>query len=64
MGIANNTVKCHQLQSMEMQFFWVGDKVAQEMYDITWHPGYENLADYQASITWVCTTLQLDHTTV
>jgi hypothetical protein len=33
---------------MEMQFFWVGDKVAQEMYDITWHPGLENLADYQS----------------
>jgi hypothetical protein len=49
---------------MEMKFFWVGDKVAQEMYDITWYPGLENLADYQASITWVCTTLQLDRTTV
>ncbi len=47
-GIANNTVKCHQSQSMEMQFFWVGDKVAQKMYDITWHPGLENLADYQS----------------
>jgi hypothetical protein len=22
--------------------------VAQEMYDITWHPGMENLADYQS----------------
>jgi hypothetical protein len=33
---------------MEMQFFWVGDKVAQKMYDITWHPGLENLADYQS----------------
>jgi hypothetical protein len=33
---------------MEMQFFWVGDKVAQEMYNITWHPGLENLADYQS----------------
>jgi hypothetical protein len=31
-----------------MQFFWVGDKVAQEMYDITWHLGMENLAEYQS----------------
>jgi hypothetical protein len=33
---------------MEMRFLWVGDKVAQEMYDITWHPRMENLADYQS----------------
>ena len=33
---------------MEMQFFWVGDKCAQGMYDISWHPGIENLADYQS----------------
>jgi hypothetical protein len=33
---------------MEMQFFWVGDKVAQAMYKLTWHPGLENLADYQS----------------
>ena len=47
-GIASNTIKCQQSQSMAMPFFWVGDKVAQEMYDITWHPGIENLADYQS----------------
>ncbi len=33
---------------MEMRFFWVGDKIAQNMYDISWHPGIENLADYQS----------------
>jgi len=33
---------------MEMQFMWVGDKVAQEMYKLIWHPGQENLADYQS----------------
>ncbi len=31
-----------------MQFFWVGDKVAQAMYKLTWHPGLEDLADYQS----------------
>ena len=31
-----------------MRFFWIGDKVAQEMYNIPWHPGMENLADYQS----------------
>jgi hypothetical protein len=33
---------------MEMRFFWIGDKIAQQMYDIKSHPGQENLADYQS----------------
>ena len=47
-GIANNTVKRQRSRSMEMRFFWISDKIAQEMYDISWHPGQENLADYQS----------------
>ena len=31
-GIANNSIKRKCLRSMEMRFFWVGDKIAQEMY--------------------------------
>jgi hypothetical protein len=46
--IANNTVIQQQSQSMEMRCMWVGDKVSQEMFDLTWHPGIENLADYQS----------------
>jgi hypothetical protein len=46
-GIANNTLKRQQSGSMDMRFFWVGDKVAQEMYKLRWHPGQENLAGYQ-----------------
>ncbi len=33
---------------MEMQFFWIWDKIAQEMYTLKWHPGQENLANYQS----------------
>jgi hypothetical protein len=33
---------------MEIRYFWVCDKVAQDKYDIRWHPGQENLADYQS----------------
>jgi hypothetical protein len=33
---------------MEMRFYWIGDKVAQEIYALKWHPGQENLADYQS----------------
>jgi hypothetical protein len=47
-GIANNTIKRQRSGSMEMRFFWIGDKVAQEMYALKWHPGQENLADYQS----------------
>jgi hypothetical protein len=47
-GIANNSIKQQLSCSMEMQIFWVGDKSAQGMYDITWHPGMENLADNQS----------------
>jgi hypothetical protein len=47
-GIANNTIKRQRLQSIEMRFFWIGDKIAQEMYTIKWHPGQENLANYQS----------------
>jgi hypothetical protein len=47
-GIANNTIKQQRSRAMEMRFFWIGDKVAQEMYALKWHPGQENLADYQS----------------
>ncbi len=47
-GISNNTVKRQRARAMEMRFFWVGDKVAQDMYHLMWHPGQENLADYQS----------------
>jgi hypothetical protein len=47
-GIANNTVKRQQSCLMEMRYFWVCDKVAQDVYDVKWHLGKENLADYQS----------------
>ncbi len=47
-GIANNMVKRQRLQSMEMRFFWIGDKIAQDIHDVSWHLGQENLANYQS----------------
>jgi hypothetical protein len=47
-GIANTIVKRQRLQSMEMRYFWVCDKSAQGAYNVKWHPGQENLADYQS----------------
>ena len=45
-GIANDTVKKQRSRSMEMRFFWVTDQVKNGTYNIQWHPGQENLADY------------------
>jgi hypothetical protein len=47
-GIANNTVKQQRSSSMEMRFFWVADAIAQGKLDIKYHPGKENLGDYQS----------------
>jgi hypothetical protein len=47
-GIANKTVKRQRSRSMEMRYFWVCDKVAQDAYNVKWHPGQENLANYQS----------------
>jgi hypothetical protein len=47
-GITNNTIKRQRLRSMGMRYFWIGDNVAQKAYAIKWHPGQENLADYQS----------------
>jgi hypothetical protein len=49
-SIANNTVKQQQLRSMEMGYFWVCDKVAQDAYYVKGHPGQENLVDYQSKL--------------
>ena len=45
-GIANDTVKKQRSRSMEMRFFWVADQVKNGEFDVQWHPGQENLADY------------------
>jgi hypothetical protein len=47
-GIANNNVKRQCSRLMEMQYFWVCDKVAQDAYAVRWHPCQENLANYQS----------------
>jgi hypothetical protein len=33
---------------MEMRYFWVGDKVAQDLNSLGWYPGQVNLVDYQS----------------
>ncbi len=47
-GITNITVKQQRSRSMEMRYFWVCEKVHQDVYNVKWHHGKENLADYQS----------------
>ena len=47
-GISNNTIKRQRSQAMEMRYFWTSEKEAQDVYSFKWHPGQENLADYQS----------------
>ena len=46
-AITNTTGKWQRSYCMEKQYFWVCDKVAQDVYDVRWHPGQEILVDYQ-----------------
>jgi hypothetical protein len=45
-GIANDTVKKQRAHSMEMRFFYITDQVTRGPFDVQWHPGQENVADY------------------
>ena len=45
-SIANDTVKKQRSRAMEMRFFWITDQVLIGNFNVTWHPGQENLADY------------------
>lgn len=45
-GIANDASKKKRSRSMEMRYFWVTDQVRRLIFDVCWHPGQENLADY------------------
>ena len=47
-GIVNNTVKRQKSRSMEMRYFWLLDRHVQKEFDFKYHPGLENLADYQS----------------
>jgi hypothetical protein len=44
-GIMNQTVKPKRSKSMDMQFWWLADRVEQNQFRIFWAPGSVNLAD-------------------
>jgi hypothetical protein len=45
--IANNTIKRQHWRTMEIRYFWVDDKVSQDICSLKWHPGQKNMGDYQ-----------------
>jgi hypothetical protein len=46
-GIANGTVKQRRSKAIDMQFYWIQDRVSQGQFTIYyWKKGTENLADY------------------
>ena len=49
-GIMNRTVKQKQSKSMNMQFYWLQDRVKQGQFRVLWAPGKINLADYQSKV--------------
>ena len=45
-AIANDSVKKQRSRAMEKNFFWTTNQVELGNFNVTWHPGQENLADY------------------
>eukprot|EP00957_Ditylum_brightwellii_P130581 9961096-Ditylum_brightwellii.AAC.1 len=45
-GIFNNCVKQRRTHAMDMQFYWIRDRVKQGHYMVMWKTGEDNLANY------------------
>jgi len=45
-GIINDTVKQRRSKAMDMRFYWIKDRVAQDQYVVHWRKGSNNLANY------------------
>jgi hypothetical protein len=59
-GINNDTVKQRRSKAMDMRFYWIKDRVAEDQYVVHWRKGSDNLADYFAlSLMWQKSVLLL-----
>jgi hypothetical protein len=45
-GIINDTVTQRRSKAMDMRFYWLRDRVAQNQFYVFWKRGNTNLADY------------------
>jgi hypothetical protein len=44
-GILNETIKQKRSKSMDMNYYWLQDRVRQKQFDVYWRPIKDNLAD-------------------
>jgi hypothetical protein len=49
-GVATKTKKIRRSQSMDMRYNWIRDRTSQGHFNLIWHPGKNNLADYFTKI--------------
>ena len=47
-GILNKTYKKIRSKAIDMQYYWVRDRIGQKKFNVIWRPGIENLANYFA----------------
>jgi hypothetical protein len=45
-GISNSTVKQCRSKAIDMQYYWIRDRVSQGQFTVVWRKGRGNLADY------------------
>ena len=45
-GILNKTCKQTRSKAIDMNYYWVRDRIAQKQFKLLWRKGAENLADY------------------
>ena len=48
--VVNNAIKRQQSRAMNMCYFWLLCQEAQRMIKVCYHPGAENLGDYQSKV--------------
>ena len=49
-GIMNSTIKRQLLRAMNMRYFWLLCQEAQRILNVKYHPGAENLGNYQTKL--------------
>jgi hypothetical protein len=42
----NGTIKQKRTKAMDMQFYWIKNRVKQGQFNVYWGPGFQNLVDY------------------
>jgi len=46
LGIVNDTIKQQRTRAMDMRYYWLQDRAAQQQFRFHWRPSAANMADY------------------